>query len=153
MSRTDKLSKLVAVYDQFQLAVSKLEDANAALIRENWPKVRAMYAEPNGDVPRSALASGMEQGLRETPMILGSMKQVNRAIAARALTAAIEAHYPDFFRKDEERLEKIRARESIRSEQEFYLVRHHIDVLEGDEARAQELPYWYALVECFEGKA
>ena len=43
--------------------------------------------------------------------------------------------------------------ESLRSEAEFYRVRHEIDVLEGVPSRRSELENLYALVEAFESRA
>lgn len=152
MSRSDKLSKLISVYDEFQLALSTVEDANAAMLRENWSKVRDAYVNPIQGVPRSALAAGMEQGLREMPMIFGSLEPASRAIVGKALAMAIASHYPDFILKDKARLEKITNRGSIRGENEYYLVRTRIDILEGDETHLSELVQWYLLIERFDAK-
>jgi hypothetical protein len=152
MSRSDKLSKLVAVYDEFQLALNLLEDGKATMLRENWPRVRSAYANPIKGVPRSAMAAGMEQGLRETPMLFRSMEPATRAIVGRALAKAIENHYPEFASKDTARLEKIVSRGYIRGENEYYLVRHRIDVLEDDELRLPELDQCYVLIEQFDAK-
>jgi hypothetical protein len=148
LPRTDKLTKLVAAYDQFHEAIALLDDPTARHLAENWSSIRHHYVEPTA-APRSALASGMEQGLRETPMLLRSMPPEARKRAAQALAAATSAHYPDFFIKDAERLAKIKARGSIRGENEFYLVRHHIDLLESEPDQEGELRLLYELVDKF----
>jgi hypothetical protein len=76
-----------------------------------------------------------------------------RKLAVEALAAATTAHYPEFFLKDAARLEKIKARGAIRGENEFYLVRHHVDLLEGEPSREQELRLLYALLDRFEGRS
>ena len=129
MSRSDKLTKLVAVFDQFHDALGSLSDPRAKRLVENWATARPNYNEPKG-ANRSALAAGMEQALREVPMILSSLESGDRKLAAGALSAALAAHYPDFVAHDVERLNKIKARGFIRGEKEYHLVRHHIDVLE-----------------------
>jgi len=151
LARTDKLTKLVAVFDQFHEAIARLDDPTAKRLVENWAGIRRQYVEPSG-APRSAFASGMEQGLRETPMLLRSMHPEARKCAVHALAAATSAHYPDFLDKDAERLAKIRARGSIRGENEFYLVRHHVDLLEGEPSQEEELRLLYELVDRFEGR-
>lgn len=151
MARIDKLTKLVAVLDQFYEAIARLDDPMAKRLVENWAGIRHQYEEPS-DVPRSAFASGMEQGLRETPMLLQSMHPEARKCAVQALAAATSAHYPDFLIRDAERLAKIKARGSIRGENEFYLVRHHVDLLEGDPTQEEELRLLYELVDRFEGR-
>jgi len=152
MARTDKLSKLVALYDDLHTELATVEDERALRLCESWKKIRPMYAEPTGEHPRSALATGMEQGLRETPMLLKSLPPAMRMQAAKALDVAITTHYPEFTEKEQARMEKIKARGRIRGESEFYLARHQVDVLEGNVQRAQELREWYALVDEFEAR-
>ena len=151
MARIDKLTKLVAVFDQFYTAIGLLNDSVTEQLAGNWVSVRNRYVSPEG-APRSACAAGMEQGLRETPMLLRSMRPEARKVAADALAAAITAHYPGFLAKDAARLEKIKARGFIRSENEFYLVRHHVDVLEGELGREVELARLYELIGRFEAR-
>lgn len=151
MARTDKLTKLVAVFDQFHEAIARLDDPTARRLAENWAGIRHQYVEPSG-TPRSAFASGMEQGLRETPLLLRSMHPEARKCAAKALAAATSAHHPDCLNKNAERLAKIKARGSIRGENEFYLVRHHVDLLEGEPSQEEELRLLYGLVDRFEGR-
>lgn len=151
LARIDKLTKLVAVFDQFHEAIARVDDPTAKRLVENWAGIRHQYLEPAG-APRSALASGMEQGLRETPMLLQSMHPEARKCAVQALAAATLAHYPDFINKDAVRLAKIKARGSIRGENEFYLVRHHVDLLEGEPSQEQELRLLYELMDRFEGR-
>ena len=151
MARIDKLTKLIAVFDQFYSAIGLLGDSVAKQLAGNWVSVRNRYVSPEG-APRSAFAAGMEQGLRETPMLLRSMRPEARKVSADALAAAITAHYPGFLAKDAARLEKIKARGFIRSENEFYLVRHHVDVLEGELGREAELARLYELVGRFEAR-
>lgn len=151
MARVNKLTKLVAVFDQFHEAIARLDDPMAKRLVENWARIRHQCVEPS-DVPRSAFAFGMEQGLRETPMLLQSMHPEARKCAVQALAAATSAHYPDFLIRDAERLAKIKAHGSVRGENEFYLVRHHVDLLEGDPSQEEELRLLYELVDRFEGR-
>lgn len=151
MARTDKLTKLVAVFDQFHDAIARLDDPKAQRLVENWAGIRHQYVAPTS-APRSAFAAGMEQGLRETPMLLQSMPPEARKIAVQALASATSAHVPDLLAKDNERLAKIIERGSIRGEREFHLVRHHIDLLEGEPSQAEELKTLYALADNFESR-
>ena len=151
VARPDKLTKLVAVFDQFHSVIAQLNDPTAKRLVENWSGVRNQYVAPAG-VPRSALASGMEQGLRETPMLLQSMSAEARKSAAQALAEATSSHYPDFPAKDAERLAKIKARGNIRSESEFHLIRYQVDLLEGEPSQQQEVRLLYELVGKFEAR-
>lgn len=149
MARADKLTKLVAVFDQFHKAITQLDDPMAKSLVKNWAGIRRQYVEPSG-APRSAFAAGMEQGLREMPTGLQSMRPDARKLAIEALAAATQAYYPEFLTRDAKRLEKITMRGSIRGESEFYLVRHYVDLLEGEHGREEEFLRLYELVERFE---
>ena len=151
VARADKLTKLVAVFDQFHHAIARLDDPMAKRLVDGWAGIRHQYVEPSG-APRSAFAAGMEQGLRETPMLLQSMHPDARKGAVHALAAATSVHYPEFLAKDAERLAKIKERGSIRGDNEFHLVRHHVDLLEGEPSQEEELQLLYELVDRFEGR-
>ncbi len=148
-ARTDKLTKLIAVCDLFFDAIARLDDPTAKALVENWTHVRHQYVNPI-DAPRSALAAGLEQGLREMPMLLKSIPPEAGKRAIEALSAAIVARYPDFLAKDAERLARIRARGAIRSANEYYLVRHHVDLLELRPYQEEELRLLYGLIDRFE---
>ncbi|MBO9685098.1 MAG: hypothetical protein J7598_00670 [Mitsuaria chitosanitabida] len=149
--RLDKLSKLIALFDDFHQALSVLDDATARELVANWTDVRNRYVEPSG-VPRSALASGMEQGLRETPMLMHSMNSEARKRANQALASATMAHYPDFLAKTAGRIAKVKARGSIRGEGEFHLIRHQADLIEGMPGQTMELQQIYALLDAYEAR-
>ncbi|MBH9577057.1 hypothetical protein [Inhella proteolytica] len=63
---------------------------------------------------------------------------------------AVVVQFPELADKDAERLAVIRARGSIRSENELYLVRHHVDLLEGAQEQTKELLRLYELVDRYE---
>jgi hypothetical protein len=147
----DKLTRLIALYDQFHLAINHLDDPVAKRLVESWTAIRGQYVTPTG-APRSAFATGMEQGLRETPLILQSMPTQVRKRAAEALAKATAAHYPQFVVKESARIDNIKARGFIRGEGEYHLVRNQVDVLEGDPRRIDELPRLYELLEKFEAR-
>jgi hypothetical protein len=151
VARSDKLGKLVAVFDQFHDDIARLDDPMAQRLVTNWAGSRHQYEQPTL-APRSALAAGMEQGLRETPMLIQSMQSEARKQAVQALSAATAVHYPEFLAKEADCLSKIKTRGSIRGEAEFHLVRHRIDVLEGEPGQEQELYLLYELAERFEGR-
>jgi len=84
-------------------------------------------------------------------MLLAGADTRWRARVTAAYRSAVTNHYPDFFAKDAERFEKIRARGRIRTEVEFYLVRHQIDEAEGA-GRHTLLRELYGLVDAYEGR-
>jgi hypothetical protein len=150
--KLDKLAKLVTVFDEFHHSISILQEERAIQLCTNWTESRERYANPSGEYSRSALAQGMEQGLRETPMLMKSLTPKSRLIAAKALSVSLHSHFPDFLVKEAERLNKVRTRGSIKNEGEYYLVRYQIDVLEGSIGSERELNMLHKLIDGYEGK-
>ncbi|SEL77532.1 hypothetical protein SAMN05216359_11694 [Roseateles sp. YR242] len=153
VKRLDKLARLLAVFDEFHHALEGLDDSTSRRLAENWAGVRPQYAEPPAGIPRSALAAGMEQGLRETPMLMQAMNPEARRHAAKALASATLAHYPDFLAKTAERITKVKARGSIRGESEFHLIRSRVDELEGASGQSIDLQQLYKLLDAYEGRS
>jgi hypothetical protein len=151
VARLDKLAKCVALYDQFHTAIAHLDHPSVTRLVTNWEEVRNQFAAPDGG-SRSAFASGMEQGLRETPFFLGSMPTEMRKFASEALATATRTHYPEFLAKEAARIGKVKERGAIRTENEFYLIRHQIDILEGTFESSDELNALRWLADKFEDR-
>ena len=149
-----KLEKLIAVYEHFGQEIEAIPDPWASKLAKQSNAVRASVERTLGKEPgatKSQFAAGLEQGLRDTPDFIALVSPDWRAHVAKALNGAVLTAYPEFLAKDAERLEKIRSRGKIRTESEYYLIRHKIDVLEGsgDTGLLTEL---YALVDSFGSK-
>lgn len=151
MARPDKLAKLLAVFEHFHNSIALLDDPIAKRLIENWARVRYQCVTPEG-VSRATLAAGMEQGLREMKALMEPMPADVRRWAVLALAEATATHYADLLVKDAERLAKIWARGFIRGNNDYYLIRHQVDLLEGVAAQEQELRVLYGLIDAFEGR-
>jgi hypothetical protein len=152
--RATKLDRLVAAYEQLGQDLAGIPDQAVERLRNSCLEVRSLVADARSKDPSlrpSQIAAGLEQGLRETPMILASADKQWRARVVEIYRSTVASQYPDFFAKDAERFAKIRARGRIRTEAEFYLVRHEID--EADGAEDQELlGELYGLVDEYEAR-
>lgn len=149
--RPDRLTRLVAVFDEVHEALARLSNPVARVLAKNWADNRKQFTAA-GTAPRSALVAGLEQGLRELPMILSSMPSGERTVVAGALSAAVAAHYAEHGARDLARLERIKTRGSIRSEGEYHLVRYRMDALERVPAQQDELQRLQELVAGFEAR-
>ena len=132
--KRNKLEKLIAVYEHFGQEIEAVPDPWASKLARQSNAVRATVERTLGKEPgatRSQFAAGLEQGLRDTPDFIAMISPEWRAQVAKALNRAVQTAYPEFIAKDAERLEKVRARGRIRTDSEYYLIRHQIDVLEG----------------------
>lgn len=143
-----KYDKLMAVFEEFFEAMSGVPGKDFESFCKSWPGTKASYAAVLArGVSKSAIAAGLEQGVREMPMIFGCLAMKDRAFAKDALSKALLSHYPDFASKNAARLAAILSTGVIRSENQFFLVRHRIDELEGITGSETQLAELYLLVE------
>lgn len=153
MTKTDKL---LAAYEHFGAAIAGVPDKRAQDLYRTSAGAREFVADVRARHPKttsSQVGAGLEQGLRETPQLIQAIAPEWRAFVSRAFHDALTQEYPAFIDLEEERLKKVLARGKIRSEAEFYRIRHEIDVLEGEPSRRNELEDLYALVDAFESRA
>lgn len=150
-----KSEKLLAAYARFAQAVSAIPDEKAwelALVATGVPTFVA-EARPQGAKPtNSQIVSGLEQGLRDMPNLIGEVDSQWRGAVSKALHDAVATEYPEFLQVETARLEKIMTRGKIRNEAEFNLVRHRIAVLESEPELTEELRRLYALAGTFEAR-
>lgn len=150
-----KSEKLLAAYARFAQAISAIPDEKAwelALVATGVPTFVA-EARPQGAKPTSSqIVSGLEQGLRDMPDLIGEVDSQWRGAVSKALHDAVAAEYPEFLLLEAARLEEVMARGEIRTEAEFHLVRHRIDVLEGEPELPEALGRLYVLVEAFKAR-
>lgn len=122
------------------------------MLCENWKSVKPTYFSPPQGVKPSQLAAGLEQGLREYSLILGGVGTQYRVKVAKLFHETLQAEYPSFLSAQEDRLSKILERGHISSESQFMLVRHAIDVEEGDVSDPSGLQKLYLLIDRFQAK-
>lgn len=75
-----------------------------------------------------------------------------RVEVSRAFREALTSECPEFLASDSERLNKVKERGRIRTESEFYVVRHQIDILEGALGQQDELQKLYSLADAYEAR-
>lgn len=153
---TTKLDKLFAAYARFAEALIAIPDAKTQDLRRIATGVPQFVADVRQRLLKtttSQITSGLEQGLREMPDIIGEIDAQWRWAVSIALHEAIAAEYPELLARDADRLKRILARGKIRTEAEFHLVRHQIDILESAPELSANLRNFYALVEAYETHA
>lgn len=146
-----KYEKLFAVYEDFTTAIADINDPCILTLCSSWKAAKNAYrqAEQAG-VRKSQLASGMEQGLREMPMLLNELADGKRAQVSKIFHSSVITNLPEFFKQDASRLAATIERSKITNEREYYLVRNRIDALEGEADALDELTLLYKLVDQFE---
>ena len=157
-SPTTRFEKLAEAYAQLGAEFRNLGNATLVEIADTWAKalsqMHSMLSENNPPVKRSALVAGLEQGLRETPLVLlSTLPEAQRRMALKTFRRIVESNVPGFFEKDRETLNKIVSRRKIKNEGEWYLIRHRVDEIEGDASHASELAQLYKLMEAYESAA
>ena len=149
-----KYDKLFNVFEQFHASIPELSDRRLSELRDAWILAKTKYEEfLSAGESKSRLAAGLEQGLREMPLLLADLETKSRSQAVAALRSAVLRFYPEFAVKETERLEEILNAGKIRGESQFYLVRHRIDELEGSSDSGTLLSELYRLVDEFEARS
>ena len=90
--------------------------------------------------------------MRELPLFFSELAPQYRTRMTAVLKNAVNDFYPEFASREALRLEQILTRGAIRSESQFYLVRHRIDELECTDADANQLNALYKLTDAFEAR-
>jgi hypothetical protein len=152
-----RFEKLAEVYAQLCAEFRHLGYATLVDIADVWAnslsQMHSMLRESNPPVKRSALVAGLEQGLRETPLMLSALPEAQRRLALKTFRRVVASNAPGFFEKNRGALDKIVARGKIKNEREWYLIRHRVDEIEGDASRASELTMLYRLMDAYENAA
>lgn len=148
-----KLEKLCEAYEKFGLAIATVPDDKAKALSSNSLGVRQFASEARARIPKptpSQIASGLEQGWRETLELIQCISVPWRTMASQAWHNATLEVYPEFLAMERQRLDKVLERGKIRTEAEFYRIRHEVDVLEGRPESGVELQRLYSLIDAYE---
>ena len=148
---TTRYDKLLATYEDLVAEISGVQDPLISGFCSSWESTRKAYEQAlQSGATKSQIASGMEQGLRELPMLFREAGGKQRAQLLAILHIAVVKNFPEFFSKDALLLASIVKRRKIRNAREYYSVRHRIDELEGEASSLGECQLLYKLVEQFE---
>lgn len=146
-----RYDKLLATFEELIAAISDVQEPMIAALCSSWESTKNGYEQAfRSGVTQSQIASGMEQGLRELPMLFHEVGGEHRSRLLHVLHTAITKNFPDFFKKNAALLASVVERNKIRNAREYYSVRHRIDELEGDESNIGERKRLYKLVDQFE---
>ena len=150
-----KLEKLTNIYTQLILEFRKIDNSKLKEHLDAWDNALSQFdsilSQNNIPVKRSAIATGIEQGLRETPLLLQSiLPEEQRSSALIKFKHIVELNIPNFFDKEIKRLNKIVTCGKIKNENEWYMIRHRIDLIEGNASMTAELNLLYVLLDTYE---
>jgi hypothetical protein len=150
-----KLEKLCVAYEQFGRALREMPADTPEAVVRMCTDIRGFVASARERTPRptpSQIAAGLEQGWREMLDMLSDVPREQRSAIAKAWFVACENAYPEFLADEERQLARVLERGKIRTEAEFYRIRHEVDVLEGQPDKQSELHRLYALIGDFESR-
>lgn len=152
-----RFEKLVEVYAQLGEAFRTLGNRKLVELADTWEQslfqMHSMLIANNPPVRRSALVVGLEQGLREIPLLLSELPEVERRLALTTFRHVVESSFHGFFEKDRATRDKIIARGKIKNEGEWYLIRHRVDEIERYPSQSAELAVLYKLMDAYENTA
>ncbi len=142
------------VYDRFNDELLKCNDPHAATLARGWVDAKAKFAnwlsDPAKKVSRSSMASGIEQGLREIPMLLSGVPAPIGERLIKAFRQILQEEAPDFLSGDSDKLMRIVKRGRLRNEREYHLVRHRLDEIEGHSEHYDETAILLGPLDSFE---
>jgi hypothetical protein len=92
------------------------------------------------------------QGLRETTEVILSLdlgKEISINVL-RIFNSVVEKHLPNYFEREKKKLDRIISRGKIRNENEYYILRLHMDKIEELESDSVKFERFDALLMEFE---
>ncbi|GAA5786305.1 hypothetical protein [Chitiniphilus shinanonensis] len=149
-SRTPKYRRLINIFNELSAVFMASGDSKLVLLATSLDKALSQFDTPPLPAPASVIATGLEQGLRETPEFFSALPDPLRQQMYATYRTIVERHLPDYFAKDAQHLEKIMTRGKIRNEREWYLVRYQVDLLEGEAQHRDRLDQCYRMLDAFE---
>jgi hypothetical protein len=150
--------ELLKQYRAICAAIRKLDIPQGNQFLQIFEASLAQYDKMLAATPRrsppSKIAVGLRQGLREMPLVLeGILAGVAPADRA-AIQAALESSLPDrsekFPEKEQERAREVMKRCAIRNDDEWYLLRWHLDAIEGRPAHQDDIKALNRLLDAYE---
>lgn len=149
-----KLEVFMNLYEELGTAFQASRIPLLIEISANWAKsfeqIHAMLKEEKPRATRSAIAAGMEQGLRDLPNILDSLSEQERRKVLNTYRRIVQSNLPNFFESELKKREQIIARGKIKNDREWYLLRARVDEIEADVSQTSELVVLYKLLDSYE---
>lgn len=156
-NKKTKTAQLVEAYRELALEFRTLGNVRLIELADMWDRaleqLLSVLSQKNPPVKRSAVVGGLEQGLRETPSFFATLPEPQKRAALHAYRRVVEANVPGFFKRDQDVLQKVLLRGRIKTENEWYLLRHRVDEIEGEPPHASEVQRLYALLGDYETSA
>jgi hypothetical protein len=92
-------------------------------------------------VPKSEIAKGLEQGINDLSLLIAELEPEYRSKAFSAYYEAVNSVSPDYFVKLNSKIQRILNRGKIKTESEYYLLRNHLDQIEGKGTQEEKAVY------------
>lgn len=152
--KSSKLDTLIYVYKELASELGKLNSPELEPLLNSWSvsleQVNEIINSHDNAVKPSQIASGFEQGLRDTHLMLGELNVQYRSLAIEVFYKVVGLHLPRLFQKSKAQLERILAKGKITNENEWYLARHRVDEIKGLSNNDAELEILNQLLDKFD---
>ena len=152
--KSKKLETLINLYKELAEELGKLNSPELEPLLNSWSislgQVNEIINNPDNAIKPSQIASGFEQGLRDAHLMLSDLNAQYRSSAIEIFYKVVGSHLPSFFQKSKAQLDRIVAKGQIKNENEWYLVRHRVDEIEGQSSSDAELELLNELLGKFE---
>ena len=89
--------------------------------------------------PKSEIAKGLEQGINDLSLLIDDLEPNFRSKAFSAFYQAVNSVNPDYFEKQNAKIQRVIKRGKIKTESEFYLLRNRLDRIEGNGSHEEKI--------------
>ena len=154
-SSKKKIQHLVETYDKIYIALKVLDHPTIDRLADLWVQARKKYVDVLENrvmgVKSSALIVGLEQGLRELPLIIDGLPALVAKEAQIVYQKIMAIEWPNLLENDAVVIKRIVESGDIKSESEYRLVKLFIDRIE-NKGSGDMLKKLYILVDKYEKK-
>ncbi|WP_432453757.1 MULTISPECIES: hypothetical protein [unclassified Agarivorans] len=141
--RKTKFDMNLAICQKVLEAFSDIGSEQLAPIIEGFSKsidqIKGWVNDNNFPAPKSEIAKGLEQGINDLSLLIEDLEPNFRSKAFSAFYQAVNSVNPDYFEKQNAKIQRVIKRGKIKTESEFNLLRNRLDRIEGNGSHEEKI--------------
>jgi|SRR6516225_7438685 hypothetical protein len=138
MEILDLLQRFDAVLAIVRKVNSPDADKYLEITGQSLRQIRAQLRMSPRPVPLAKVLTGLRQGLRELPLVFGSVLADASPSDRERIAKAINGSASPAFLQEQDKARDVMRRGVIRAEEEWYVLRWRLDQIEAEDAHQQE---------------
>jgi len=133
--RKTKFDVNLEICQKVLVALSGIGSEQLAPIIQGFSKsieqINGWVTDNKFPAPKSEIAKGLEQGINDLSLLIEDLEPNFRSKAFGAFYESVNSVNPDYFEKQNAKIQRVIKRSKIKTESEFYLLRNRLDRIEG----------------------